>query len=44
MVDVTLTLSKFIMLKPIKAKIKVPIPLAETRMMETEDRLLGKNW
>jgi len=31
------------MLNPIKAKINVPIPLAETKIIETEDLLLGKN-
>jgi hypothetical protein len=32
------------MLNPIKANINVPMPLAETKMIDTDDRLLGKNW
>jgi hypothetical protein len=31
------------MLNAIKAKTNVPIPLAETKITETDDLLLGKN-
>ena len=40
-VGLAVSIDRFIMLR--KAKINVPIPLAETKMIETEDLLFGKN-